>query len=118
MKSLLNSFKYAGKGIVKIFRKGKIFKVQLIIFALILIAGFVLHISRLEWLITLLAGGMVLSLEMINTAIESVVDLVTEEFKVLAERIKDIAAGAVLISSLIALIIGLIVFIPHIINIF
>jgi undecaprenol kinase len=118
MKSLLNSFKYAGKGIVKIFHNGKIFKVQLIIFVLTLIAGFLFHISRFEWLITLLASGVVLSLEMINTAIESVVDLVTKEYKVLAERIKDIAAGAVLISSLIALIIGLIIFIPYFTELF
>jgi diacylglycerol kinase len=117
-RSLLGSFKNAGRGAVEIFRSQRNFRLQLLLFGITLIAGFFFNISGLEWLIVILVGGMVLTLEIINTALESVVDLVTEEYKELARRIKDVSAGAVLVSSLIAIAIGLIIFIPRFIELF
>lgn len=85
-------------------------KVQILVALITVGAGFYFSITATEWCIILLAIGLVLGLEMINTSIESLVDLVTLERKPLAGKIKDIAAGAVLVASVIALIIGVIIF--------
>jgi len=103
-KSLLYSFKYAGKGIRRVFCTEKSFRIQLILGILAIIMGLLFHISLIEWLFIIL---------IINTAFELIIDLVTEKYKKIAEHIKDIAAGAVLFASIIALIIGLIIFIPY-----
>lgn len=84
---------------------------------MVIIAGVILRINTTEWSIVLILFGLVISLELINTAIENVVDLVTEEYNEKAKNAKDIAAGAVLFSAIIAAIIGFIIFLPKIINI-
>ena len=71
-----------------------------------------------EWCICLLLFALVISLELVNTAVEAVVDLVTEERKPLAKIAKDTAAGAVLFASLAAVIIGCIIFIPYLADLF
>lgn len=75
-------------------------------------AGFIFGLSAIEWCIILLLIAGVITLEMVNTAIEKTVDLVTKEYKPLAKAAKDIAAGAVLIYSIAAVVIGFIIFIP------
>ncbi len=117
-KSLGYSFRYALRGIVRVLRTEKSFRIQLLCGTLAVIAGFLLHISFTEWIFIILIICIVLSLEMINTAFELIIDLVTEEYKIIAEHIKDIAAGAVLVASLIAFIGGMIIFIPHFIALF
>ena len=84
---------------------------------MVIIAGVILRINTTEWSIVLILCGLVISLELINTAIENAVDLVTEEYNEKAKNAKDIAAGAVLFSAIIAAIIGFIIFLPKIINI-
>jgi len=116
--SLFKSFKCAAKGIARVVLTQRSFRIQLLIFALTVIAGFIFHISTTEWLFILLISGMVLSLEMINTALEYIIDLVTEEYRIHAKHLKNITAGAVLVSSLIALIGGLIIFIPYLLALF
>lgn len=74
--------------------------------------GLYLSLQTWEWITILLTVGIVLTLECLNTAIETVVDLVTEEYHPLAKIAKDVAAGAVLIFSIIAVIIGLLIFGP------
>jgi undecaprenol kinase len=115
---LLNSFKYATRGIIQVFRSERSFRLQLVIFAVTVIAGLIFSISGTEWVFILAAGGVVLVCEMINTAIEYVTDLVTEEYRILAKHIKNISAGAVLVSSVIAVVIGLIIFIPYFLEFF
>ncbi|GED20300.1 hypothetical protein KGI01_20410 [Kurthia gibsonii] len=78
----------------------------------VIVAGFLTGISANEWTILLFVIAAVLSLEMTNSAIERVVDLVTDEFHPLAKRAKDLAAGAVLIAAIFSVIIGLIIFLP------
>lgn len=112
-KSLLYSFKYAGKGIRRVFCTEKSFRIQLILGILAIIMGLLFHISLIEWLFIILIICIVLSLEMVNTAFELIIDLVTERYKKIAEHIKDIAAGAVLFASIVALVVGLIIFIPY-----
>jgi len=117
-RSLTNSFKYAGMGIVQVWRSERSFRLQLGLFALTIIAGSILRISGMEWVFILAAGGVVLVCEMINTAIEYVTDLVTEEYRILAKHIKNISAGAVLVSSIIAAVIGIIIFAPYFLRYF
>lgn len=88
------------------------FRFHLVAMVVVIIAGFLTGISANEWTILLLAIAAVLSLEMTNSAIERVVDLVTDEFHPLAKRAKDLAAGAVLIAAIFSVIIGLIIFLP------
>ena len=117
-RSLNNSFKFAGRGITRVFLCERSFRLQLLCFALTIVAGFIFKITGTEWLFVVLVGSLVLVTEMINTALEYVVDLVTAEYRILAEHIKNISAGAVLVSSLLAVVVGLIIFIPYILQYF
>ena len=110
----MSRFKYALDGLKTLLIKDQ--KFSLHIYASIIVFGFLLHINRSEWIFILLAISLVLAFEAINTAVEYVVDLVTTEYHDYAKYAKDIAAFSVMIVSILALIIGLIVFIPHLIN--
>ena len=110
MKNFLKSFKYAFEGILSAFALERNLKVQVIIAALTIGAGFYFKISPIEWCVIILAIGLVLSMELVNTAIENVVNMITTERKPLAGKIKDIAAGAVLIVSIVAVLVGIFVF--------
>jgi diacylglycerol kinase (ATP) len=79
----------------------------------VIVAGFVFHISVGEWCAIVGAIGFVFAMEAINTAVEAVVDLASPEVHPLAERAKDVAAGAVLIAAITAAMIGLLVFGPR-----
>ena len=92
------------------------FKIELFFAIAVTIMSFILKVSIIEWGILVLVISMVLALEMINTAIERCVDLVTKEYKELAKNAKDIAAGAVLVMSMFSVVIGIIIFLPKIMN--
>ncbi len=77
-----------------------------------IVLGFYLDISRVEWLFIIIATGLVLMAEIINTAIETMVDLLSPEKNEKAGRIKDLAAGSVLLASIMALAVGIIIFLP------
>ena len=79
-------------------------KIHCIMAVLVVIAGIILKLSPVEWCICLGLFGLVMALELVNTAVESVVDLVTSEYKPLAKIAKDTAAGAVLIAAIMAAI--------------
>ena len=83
---------------------------------LVIIAGIVLKLSATEWCICLTLFGLVMALELVNTAVEAVVDLVTEERKPLAKIAKDTAAGAVLLAAIMAAVIGCIIFVPKVLQ--
>ena len=91
---------------------------HLIATAVVVIAGFVLGITRMEWMIIILCIGVVIAAELFNTAIEKLVDLVSPQQHPVAGQVKDIAAGAVLVCAATAAIIGLIVFIPYLTRFF
>lgn len=110
MKAFLESFLYALKGIRASWNEQRNLKVQSIIALITVGAGFYFEITAMEWCLILFATGLVIGLEMVNSAIESLVDLVTRERSTLAGKVKDVAAGAVLFASVIALIIGVLVF--------
>lgn len=79
--------------------------------------GLYFNITRIEWMFCILLFGLVSASEMINTAIEATIDLVTKEFHPLAKIAKDTASSATLIFSITSLIIGLIIFIPYIMEV-
>lgn len=117
-KKLKNSFKYAFCGIITALKKEQNMKIHFTIAILVIIAGIILKISTIEWIICLILIGIVISLELVNTAIEQVVDIAMPEINEKAKIAKDVAAGAVLMVAIISLICGLIIFIPKIINLF
>lgn len=101
---LYKSFGYAFQGIFTCIRKERNMKIHCTVAVLVVIAGLILGISVTEWCICLGLFGMVMALELVNTAVEAVVDLVTEERHPLAKIAKDTAAGAVLIAAIMAAI--------------
>ncbi len=115
MKNFFKSFIYALKGLWAATADQRNLKVQLVVAVIVVIAGFYFSITGVEWCIILICIALVMGLELVNTAIENLVDLVTIERHPLAGKIKDIAAGAVLAVSVISLIIGLIVFRKYVI---
>jgi len=109
------SFYYAFRGIGSAFRQEHNLWIQAFMAAAAIALGFILHISSLEWLIIILVIASVFVSEFFNSAIESLVDLCSPGFDEKAGRIKDIAAGAVLVTALGALVAGLIIFIPKLV---
>lgn len=112
MKKRIRSFGYALKGVKAVFGKEANMNIHLIMMALVVICGFLFSISVTEWMLCIICFGVVISLEMMNSAIENLVDLVSPEKNKLAGRAKDIAAGAVLVAAISAAIVGLIIFVP------
>jgi len=110
MRNFLRSFIYAIHGLWSGIADQRNLKFQLGVAIVVIGAGFYLSITGIEWCIILLCIAMVIGLELVNTALENLVDLVTLERKPLAGKIKDIAAGAVLIVSILSVIIGTIIF--------
>lgn len=107
-KSQIDSFRYAVEGIVHVFRTQKHMRFHFFAVVLVLLAGLLSHFKAMEMIALILAMGAVLVAEMMNTAIETTVDLVTQTYHPLAKLAKDIAAGAVLLMATVA---GLVVFI-------
>ena len=115
MKKLIESFKYAIEGIYTGIKEEKNMKIHIFIMILVIIFGIILKIDKIEWIICIVLFGFVISIELVNTAIENTVDLVTLEKMHKAKIAKDVAAGAVLIATITSAIIGLIIFVPKII---
>ncbi|POY36006.1 diacylglycerol kinase [Solitalea longa] len=111
---LLNSFKYALNGLKISFVSEANLKIHLFITIIVVFSGFAVKLSAIEWCVILLCIGMVIGFELINTAIEKLADRVTVEHDPKIGLIKDIAAGAVFLSALIAVIVGAIIFLPKI----
>lgn len=105
---------YAIKGAWILIKTEHSVQVQLIIAILITIAGFYFDISRMEWGLQVLAIGLVLSAEGLNSAVEGIADFVHPDFHTKIGYIKDVAAGAVLFAAFIAVIIACIIYFPYI----
>ena len=88
---------------------------QLLIAVVVIYSGFYFKLSDMEWVIILLCMALVIGLELINSAIESLVDLISPERNPLAGKAKDIAAGAVLFVSIISLVVGILIFRKYIV---
>ena len=113
--SLIKSFKYAFSGIGYVLKTSRNFKIQLIFAVTSLMIGFLLKISQTNYVISIATIMSVLVLEILNTSIESIVDLlVKKEFSSLAKISKDTSAGAVLLASINSVIIAVYIFVPKI----
>lgn len=108
------SFKYALTGLGDIIINTPNFRIHLFFTFTAIIAGFYFGITKIEWIAIVLCIGCVLTAESLNTSIEYLTDLVTDDYHELAKKTKDAAAGAVLISAIIACILGFYIFIPYV----
>ena len=117
-KKLINSFKYAIEGIISSFKTERNMKIHVLAMIVVIALGLFFKLNKVEWCFIIIAIASVISAELFNTAIETVVDMVSPERNPKAKLAKDIAAGAVLVVAIGAAIIGFIIFEPQIINVF
>jgi diacylglycerol kinase len=117
-KKIFDSFKYAFNGIKSAFTTEYHMVIHSYFAVAVIVSGVLFQISYIEWLICLLLIGLVLTLELINTAIESIVNMITTEYNFYAKVAKDTAAGAVLVMSIVSAVIGLIIFVPKFFELF
>jgi undecaprenol kinase len=112
-RAFLKSFAYAGQGIAHGFRTQRNMRVEAAIAAIIIIAGIFLKITAVEWAVIFVCIGMVLSAELVNTVTELAVDLLTQRYHPMAKLAKDAGAGAVLITALASVAVGIAIFGPR-----
>ena len=112
----MQSFKYAFNGLRILLCEECNARIHLCITICVLAMGFVFKISVGEWIAVILCIGFVFALELINTSIENMADFASKEYNDLIKKTKDLAAGAVLIGAIAAVITGLIIFVPKIIE--
>lgn len=116
--TLSDSFQYAFRGILTGICRERNMRIHCLAVLCVTLAGTLLHITLVEWCFCLMSFALVISMELVNTAVESVVDLVTEEKRELAAIAKDTAAGAVLFSAVISAVTGCIIFVPYLLELF
>lgn len=112
---LASSFKFGFEGIASAAAKERNVQIHIGISVFVILAGFIFSISKYEWIAIILSIGGMISMELMNTAIERTVDLFTKEYHPLAKQAKDIAAGAVLVFAIASVLIGLVIFLPRLI---
>ncbi len=112
--SRLQSFKYAIEGVILFFKTEHNAWIHLLSALTVVLFGIYFQLSKTEWCLIVFAIGFVLVTEIINTSLEHLTDLVTPDYHEKAKKVKDLAAGGVLISAIVAVIIGVIVFSPKI----
>ncbi len=110
------SFGYALKGITTVFKEEFNARVHFLAALVAVTLGVVLKVTWFEWIILILVIGGVFAMELINTSIEGLADLYSREHNPKIKKIKDLAAGAVLVAAITALLIGLVIFLPKILN--
>lgn len=113
---VLRSFRFAGQGILDLFRYENNAKVHLLVAILVIGAGFVLSISPVEWAVILTQIGLVWAAEAFNTAIEKLCDFVSPGLHPQIKAIKDLSSGAVLILTIVAVLVGLIILGGHLLT--
>lgn len=117
-RDLIASLEFATTGLFTAFKEERNMRKHLLSALLVVMAGLVFQVSLTEWLFLLLSICLVIAFEIVNSAIENVVDLASDyHFSMLAKNAKDMAAGAVLFVSGFAVLTGLVIFLPKIWNI-
>ncbi len=113
---ITRSFGHAWNGIQFCYKTQMNFGIHLLLLLLVIIAGFLLKISNTEWLFIIICSMLVLALELINTAIEHLCDLITKDIHPAIKIVKDVSAAAVLIAAAGSALTGIIIFLPKIIG--
>lgn len=116
MKKFIKAISFALQGMKQFISHDRNGQIQTVIGITAITLGCIVSISSYQWVLVLFCIGLVISLEMINSAIERYCDLVTTDFHPRIKTIKDVAAGAVLVASITSLVIGLIIFIPALVH--
>jgi undecaprenol kinase len=110
---LIKSFVYALRGLSKTYREEQNLRVQTAVGTVMVALALIFRINRLEWCLLLLTIGLVILMEIANSAVERITDVLKPRINGYVKEIKDIAAAAVMLSSLISVIIGVIIFWPY-----
>ncbi|MBK8519884.1 MAG: diacylglycerol kinase family protein [Ferruginibacter sp.] len=113
---LIKSFAYAWAGIRSCFQSEPNFRIHSVLGIVVLVFSMVFNISTIEWMAVCFCIAFVITMEMLNTALEKLCDVIHKEVHPGIKNVKDMAAGAVLVAALFSLITGAIIFIPKIIS--
>lgn len=108
------SFTHAGRGLYIFIKSTHNSWIHIVAFILVVLMGFFFHITKIEWAMIFIVSGIVFISEAFNTAIEIDMDLTSPTFHPYAKDTKDVAAGAVLISTILSVIIGIMIFLPYV----
>ena len=111
---IINSFKYAFSGVREAFQNEKNMKIHFLLMILVIVLGFVLNLSSIDWAILIITIGLVLISEFINTSLEQIVDIVSPEKQEKAKIAKDVAAASVLVSAIVSILVAVFLFLPKI----
>jgi diacylglycerol kinase len=114
MQRFFRSLSYALNGLLQLIRHERNFQIHAVAFTGVLALGLFFGISSMEWVVIFLISALVMGLEAINTAIEHLCDLYSTEANMRIKKIKDLAAGAVLIAAVFAVCIAVVVFLPYV----
>ena len=117
-RNLIDSFKYAFEGLFFGLRTIKNIRIHLFFTFLVVGGGFFFDITKVEWLICLLFIALVISLELMNTAVEEAVNLAMPNIHPVAKVAKDVAASSVLVAALVSLVAGFVIFLPKVLGLF
>lgn len=117
-KSLINIIKYSLNGIKSYAEDGKSFVIFIFSSFLEIFLGFLFNINGLEWILIIVILGIILSIELLNTAIESACDAITKEFNPLIKIAKDCGSAATFVIFIVAVILNIIIFYPKIVQLF
>jgi len=117
-RSNIKSFEFAIEGIKTALKNEPNLQIHIIIGVLVFVLAGILRFNIFEWIVLLFTVTLVIVLELINTSIESIVNLVSPEIKPQAKVAKDVAAAAVLVTAIMSIVIGALLFLPNIIKVF
>ncbi|MBF7096855.1 diacylglycerol kinase family protein [Alkalibacter mobilis] len=117
VRSIIKSFEYAYEGISYCLKTQRNMRIHFTFVALVIAAGMYFDIHMVEWTGLFITFSLVITSEMFNTAIEKVVDMITEDYHEKAKIAKDVAAGAVLINAIVAVFVGYLVFFHRIVEV-
>jgi diacylglycerol kinase (ATP) len=118
LRKRLASFQHAWDGFSFLLKNEMNARIHVAITVVVILLGIVLEVSRVEWILLILTIGVVIAAEAVNTALEQLVDLVSPKYHLLAKRAKDLAAAAVLLLAVVAVIIGILIFVPRLNTLF
>ena len=117
IKRLFSSFHYAFKGLFKTIKEEQNLQIQIFFLLIVIILGFLFNITKIEWCVLLIVSSLVILMEITNSATERVTDVLKPRINSYVKEIKDIMAAAVMISSILAVVVGIIIFWPYFIKI-
>lgn len=117
MKKISKSFSYASQGIIQAFKTERNLRVHFTITVFILALGLLLGVTELEMLVLFLTITLVIIMELLNTALEEIVDLISPNYSEKAKIAKNVAAGAVLAAAINSVIVGLLIFVKYLPNV-